>query len=91
MSEGKPPVLPFGRRHVLRACLALSLVAIGCWLWGESQRGWTTAKLERLIRSELQPGCDRVDVEAWLDRHGIQRFGSRNPWTIEDSMVIWDS
>jgi hypothetical protein len=52
----------------------LALVGGGGWLWWSSQRGWTVAKLERLIQAELPQGCDRAAAEAWFDRHGI-RYG----------------
>jgi hypothetical protein len=41
------------------------------WLWRNLNDGWTAAKLERLIESEIPPGCSREQVEGWLDRHAI--------------------
>jgi hypothetical protein len=55
-------------------CLVLFLLALiscGGWLWWSSQRGWTVAKLERLIQAEVPQGCDRTTVEAWFNHHGI--------------------
>lgn len=51
----------------------LVLIAGGSAYWYISQRGWTVSKLERLIRTELTPGCDRQQLESWCDRHGIPR------------------
>jgi hypothetical protein len=49
----------------------LALAGVGAWLWWDSQLDWTAAELERLIKKELSPDCDRQEVEAWFDRHGI--------------------
>jgi hypothetical protein len=53
------------------ALLLLGVLGCGGWLWWSSQRGWTVSKLERLIRAELPPLCDRAAAEAWFNRHGI--------------------
>ena len=58
------------RRWPLFIFLAV-LIAGGAALWRYSQRGWTVSKLEKLIRAELSPGCDRRQLESWFDRHGI--------------------
>jgi hypothetical protein len=44
---------------------------VGAGLWRCSFHGWTKAKLERLIYSEVPPDCTREQAEAWLDSHGI--------------------
>jgi len=62
-------------RRLLAGCLILllvTLVSCGGWLWWCSQRGWTVAKLERLIEAEVPPDCGRKTVEAWFDQHGIR-------------------
>jgi hypothetical protein len=43
----------------------------GAGVWWATHRGWTEAKLERLIGPEVPAGCDRAVVEGWLDRHGF--------------------
>jgi len=56
-------------------CLSLLLlvaVALAVWVWQDSKRGWTVTKLESLLAVEIQVGCDRQHVEAWLDKHEIQ-------------------
>jgi hypothetical protein len=63
-----------GCRPPLTGCLALvvlAVLALATWVGLDSQRGWTVAKLERLIEAEVTPHCDRQQVEAWFDRHGI--------------------
>jgi hypothetical protein len=69
-----------GRRRRLRpGCATFLLVAVGgcvSWVWWASQRGLTVAKLERSIRAEIPPRCDRQVIDAWFDRHHIQHFWS---------------
>jgi hypothetical protein len=76
MLEGSPQQKPARRRPLMAGCLTfLLLTFIGCggWMWWSSQRGWTVAKLERLIQLEVPRECDRATVEAWFDRHGIRQ------------------
>ena len=47
-------------------------------MWWASQRGWTVAKVERSIHTEVAPDCDRRTVEAWFDRHGIRHYWFEN-------------
>lgn len=58
------------RLMVLVAVLAVFSSCVA-WYWKATRRGWTEARLERLIRAEVAPNSDRADVEAWFDRHGI--------------------
>src|SRR5207249_2843833 len=58
----------------LVGCAVFFLLLLGGYaglLWWNSQRGLTVAKVERWIKEEVPPGCDRQFVEAWFDRHGI--------------------
>lgn len=64
-----------GCRTLVLGCLTilvLVVVATGVWVWRDSQRGWTVARLEQLIAAEVPAGCDRLQAEAWFDRHGIE-------------------
>jgi hypothetical protein len=54
------------------ALVLLAVLAVGTWIWLDWQRGWTVAKLERLIEAEVPPSCDRQQVEEWFERRGIQ-------------------
>lgn len=60
--------LRFLARHPV---LSVALLACCVGVWFYSQRGWTVAKLERLIQTELPLDCDRKTAEAWFKRHGI--------------------
>jgi hypothetical protein len=73
------------RRRLLPGCLVLALAAIGgcgACVWWATQRGWTVAKLERSIRAEVPPSCDRRTAEAWFDKHHIQHW-----WSDETSLA----
>jgi hypothetical protein len=75
-----------GCRPPLTGCLALvvlAVLAVTAWVWWDSQRGWTVAKLERLIAAEVPPHGDRQQVEAWFNRHGIEH------WYIPDKSKPW--
>jgi hypothetical protein len=67
-----PAANPFVSRKARLTLITIgALVAIAGLGW-YSQRGWTSSKLERLIRQEVPDGCERSQVEAWFDRHGIK-------------------
>jgi hypothetical protein len=58
------------KKWVIGLVLVL-FVSAGAGLWWKSKQGWTEARLERLIESELPVGTDRIQVEDWLTTHGI--------------------
>jgi hypothetical protein len=66
--------VPFWPRVVLskRFWLLLLVVGAAAFLVWWDQRGWTVARLERRIKSEVPPGCGRAEVETWLHRQGIR-------------------
>jgi hypothetical protein len=73
------------RAWALASAIGVVLLALaggGAWLGWQSQRSWTAAELEKRIQTELPPDCDRWEVEAWFDRHGIPH--SYNTDTAED-------
>ena len=46
-----------------------------------SVRGWTQAKVERAVNQALPPGCDRVQIEAFLDARGWRhRYSQEGMW-----------
>jgi hypothetical protein len=81
-------------------CATFLLVAVGgCmgWVWWASQRGLTVAKLERSIRAEVPPRCDRQVIDAWFDRHRFPhswsedtRVGGRGNQTMAELAGLRD-
>lgn len=61
-------------RRRLAIVSVLALVLGGVWAGRSPRRGWTVDKVQRLIRAEVPPGCDRGAAESWFDRHGIRHF-----------------
>jgi hypothetical protein len=51
--------------------VALTVLALASWVWIDSRRGWSVARLEALIAAEVPFDADRQAVEKWFDRHGI--------------------
>lgn len=62
--------LTVGRMMVIVA-LCAPIAAGGSWYWRATHRGWTVARVENLIRSEVPPRATRAEVIAWRDRHGL--------------------
>jgi hypothetical protein len=63
-------VVPARRR--IRWLVLGFLAVIACaWLMWLIFRGWTTARLERLINAEVPPNGSRPELESFFDRHGI--------------------
>jgi hypothetical protein len=50
--------------------VAVIAAALG-WLRYQSQRGWTEAKLERLLEKEFDPTWDKEHVLLWAANHGF--------------------
>jgi hypothetical protein len=63
----KPP------RSTLRTMLiAIAVIAAAFgWLRYQSQRGWTQAKLERLIEKEFDPTWDKEHLLLWAADYGF--------------------
>lgn len=50
--------------------IAVAIIAAGVgWLRYESQRGWTEAKLRRLVETEFNPDWTRASFESWARGH----------------------
>jgi hypothetical protein len=66
----------------LFAVIALAaLVASGfAYRSGESQKGWTIAKIDRLINAGIPLGCDQQQMESWLDKLGIRHNYTTETW-----------
>jgi hypothetical protein len=60
-------------RYSLRTMLiAVAIIAAGLgWLRYESQRGWTAAKLHRLLKAEVDPKWNSKQVEQWVIGKGF--------------------
>jgi hypothetical protein len=67
--------------------LVLSMALAG-FFWYEATKGWTCAKLKRIISAELPPGSTRAQVEDWLDAHGfpiqISTPDKTGPWSATE-------
>ena len=70
------------RRLMMLVAVLAVFSSCAAWYWKATRRGWTEAKLDRLIRAEVPPNGDRIDAEAWFDRHGILHAYFKAP--IED-------
>ncbi len=90
-----------GCRNRLRLLWAgFLLAAVGScsgWLWWASHRGLTAEALERSIRAEVPPGCDRRVVAAWFDRHNFRhawsedtRVAGQGHQTVAELAGLWD-
>jgi hypothetical protein len=59
----KPPRFAFSLRRQFAIIALTALVASGiAYFSGESQRGWTVAKIDRLINTEIPIGCDQQQI-----------------------------
>jgi hypothetical protein len=63
-------------RFTLRTMLiAVAMIAaVVGWLRYESQRGWTVAKVERLVKAEVNPDWNPEQFEEWVQRKGFGLF-----------------
>jgi hypothetical protein len=61
---------PGPRLLVLAGLVLAAIVGVGISSpeWG---RGWTEAKVRRLIRTEVPRSSTKTALEGWFDRHGI--------------------
>src|SRR5579871_3804476 len=71
LSLGLPRHSAPTRRRVRRLLWGSLAAAVAAWVAWTCLHGWTSARLERLIRAEVPPGCGRAEVEGFLDRHRI--------------------
>jgi hypothetical protein len=72
MQEAVSLARPRSRTRIV--CLSVGLLLLiggASWLAWSLFHGWTSAKAERRIQAELPACCDRGQVQAWFERHGI--------------------
>lgn len=58
--------------------LFLFIAAIAAFLAYWLNRGWTVAKVERLIQAEFNPDWQAADVKDWIESHGFDADQARD-------------
>jgi hypothetical protein len=77
----KPPRFAFSLRRLFAIIALTALIASGiAYISGESQKGWTVAKIDRLINAQIPLGCDQQQIESWLDKLGIRHNYTTETW-----------